>query len=386
MTDKCMHNIVVQKYGGTSVGSTEKIKQVAQKIARIKQSGKHVVVVVSAMAGETDRLIALAREISDYPDLREYDSIFASGEQVSCGLLSIALQEMGVRAQSFSGEQVGIVTDNAYSKARIQSIDSNIILSELDQGKVVVIAGCQGVSPEGRVTTLGRGGSDLTAVAVAAAVGAQACEIYTDVAGVYTADPRICSNARKIEKISYEEMLEMASMGAKVLERRSVACARNYKVALYVRSSFEEGQGTLVCEEDHTMENILVSGITHDKKESRISIPHLPTGSSTIAHLFSKLASKNIIVDMIVQNIPESSGLTAISFTVPKEERTAAVQIVQELHPQAEINFDDHISKISIIGAGMRAHAGIAAKMFEILAAENIKILMISTSEIKVSC
>jgi aspartate kinase len=243
-----MDNIVVQKYGGTSVGSTDKIKQIAAKVARIKQEGRHVIVVVSAMAGETDRLISLAKDITDQPDLCEYDSIFASGELVSAGLLSIALQNMGLRAQSYAGYQVGVQTDNGYSKARIQSIDSQFILGELDKGKIVIIAGCQGISSEGRVTTLGRGGSDLTAVAVAAAVGAQACEIYTDVAGVYTADPRICSNSRKIEKISYEEMLEMASMGAKVLERRSVACARNHNVALYVRSSFEEKDlGTLVC-------------------------------------------------------------------------------------------------------------------------------------------
>ncbi len=381
-----MEGIIVQKYGGTSVGSIEKIKQVAAKIAKMRDQGHRIVVVVSAMAGETDRLIQLAKSVASNPSDREYDSIFASGEQVSAGLLSIALQSMGYSAQSYLGFQIGIQTDKSYSKARIQSIDAQKILTELDKGKIVIIAGCQGTDGEGNITTLGRGGSDLTAVAVTAALGAKFCEIYTDVDGVYTADPRICSDARRIERISYEEMLEMASSGAKVLERRSVACARNYQVRLHVLSSFEEGLGTIVCEEDSSMENILVSGITHDKKESRISVKGVPWQTKVVADLFTHISEKNIVVDMIVQNIPDESGNTSISFTVPRVDRPTAVEIAKQLYRSAEVTFDDTIAKISIIGAGMRSHAGVASKMFETLGKENINIMMISTSEIKVSC
>ena len=378
--------VIVQKYGGTSVGSIEKIKQVAVKVAKIRDLGSHVVVVVSAMAGETDRLIQLARSISENPNEREYDSIFASGEQVSAGLLSIALQRMGYASQSYLGFQIGIRTDKSYSKARIQSIDASKIFTELDKGKIVIVAGCQGIDEEGNITTLGRGGSDLTAVAVAASLGAKSCEIYTDVDGVYTADPRICSDARRIERISYEEMLEMASSGAKVLERRSVACAMNYQVRLHVLSSFEEGQGTIVCEEDPSMENILVSGITHDKKESRISVKGVPWQTKAVAEIFNHISEKNIVVDMIVQNIPDEAGNTSISFTVPRIDRPTAVEVVKQLYRNAEVSFDDNIAKISIIGAGMRSHAGVASKMFDTLSRENINIMMISTSEIKVSC
>ncbi|MBI2608709.1 MAG: aspartate kinase [Deltaproteobacteria bacterium] len=381
-----MENILVQKYGGTSMGSIEKIRHIAEMIISFKKQNEHMVVVVSAMAGETDRLIALTKSITEMPALKEYDSIFATGEQVSAALLAMTLQSMRYNAESYLGFQVGIRTDAAHSKAKILSIDTQKIYTELDKGKIVIIGGCQGISPEGNITTLGRGGSDLTAVAVAAALGAKACEIYTDVSGIFTADPRICSDARKIEKISYEEMLEMASTGAKVLERRSVACAMNHSVRLYVRSSFEQGQGTLVCEEDPTMENILVSGITHDKKESRISVRGDLGVKGGVANLFSHIADKNIVVDMIVQNIPDEEAKSSISFTVPKEDRIQAVQIVKDLYKDAHVTWNDSISKISIIGAGMRTHAGVAATMFDILAKENIDIKMISTSEIKVSC
>ena len=381
-----MENIVVQKYGGTSVGSIEKIRRVADKIIEVKKTGARLVVVVSAMGGETDRLISLAREISDSPDAREYDSLFATGEQVSCALLAMCLKDRGYDAQSYLGSQVGIKTCSTYSRARIQSVDSQKIYTELDKGKIVIITGCQGVDEEGNITTFGRGGSDLSAVAVAAALGASACEIYTDVIGVFTADPRVCSNARKIEKISYEEMIEMASLGAKVLERRSVACAMNHHVRLYVKSSFESVQGTLVCEEDPTMENILVSAITHDKKESRIIVKDIPAQTSAVAHLFSEIAHHEIVVDMIVQNMSDSTGKALLSFTVPKDDSKAAVKIVEKLYPEAHVSCEHNIAKISIIGAGMRTHAGVAAKMFETLASENIDIKMISTSEIKVSC
>jgi aspartate kinase len=380
-------SLLVQKYGGTSVGTIERIKNVAQKIQRAKVSGKDVVVVVSAMAGETNRLIALAHEIAEFPDEREKDVLLASGEQVSIALLSLALKELGQPARSFLGHQVRIETDSAYGKARIQNIDSTKILQSLKNDEVVVVAGFQGVDEEENITTLGRGGSDTTAVALAAFLGAEACEIYTDVEGVFTADPAICANARKLARIDYDEMIELASIGAKVLEIRSVEFAKKFSVPVHVRSTFTDVEGTWLVKEDETMNDVLVSGVACDKNEAKITLVHVPDRPGLAAQIFGPIADAHIVVDMIIQNASED-GTTDLTFTVPKADHKKAMAIVEKTLPaiQAQgVRVDPNIAKISVVGVGMRTHAGVAAKMFEVLAREGINIEMISTSEIKIS-
>lgn len=380
--------LIVQKYGGTSVGDIERIKNVAERVIRTREGGNQVVVILSAMAGETNRLIDLARGVSPDPDGREYDQLVSTGEQVTIALLALALQGMGVPARSYSGSQVRLLTDSSFSKARIQSIDADRIHQELGKGVVVVIAGFQGTDPEGNVTTLGRGGSDTTAVAIAAALKADSCEIYTDVNGVYTADPRLCPEARLVPRINYEEMLELASSGAKVLQSRSVELAAKYKVPVWVKSSFESigtKGGTLVTEKG--MEELLVTGIAHDKNEAKISVRRLADRPGIAAKLFAPIAEANINVDVIVQNT-SADGFTDITFTVPKVDLKEALRIVTRTAKEigaSHVENDEKIAKISIVGVGMKSHAGVAAKMFSTLAQEKINIQMISTSEIKVS-
>ncbi|MDD5559678.1 aspartate kinase [Candidatus Methylomirabilis sp.] len=381
-------SLIVQKYGGSSVADVERIKQVARRVVETKIQGNDLVVVVSAMAGETDRLLRLAAQISDAPDERELDVIVATGEQISIGLLSLAIQQHGHKARSFTGSQVRIQTDTAYTKAKIVSVEVDRAQQALREGAVVIVAGFQGVTAEDDVTTLGRGGSDLTAVAMAAALKADLCEIYTDVEGVYTADPNIVPEARKLEKISYDEMLEMASLGAKVLQARSVEYAKNYAVPVHVRSSFNASQGTLVVQEDAEMEKVVVSGIACDKNEAKITVLRVADRPGIAAKLFGRVAEANIVVDMIVQNISQD-GTTDISFTVPKSDFPKAMWLVNGLAEEIgaqQVEGDDKIAKVSIVGVGMRTHSGVAARMFEALARENINIMMISTSEIKVSC
>jgi aspartate kinase len=378
---------LVQKYGGTSVGSIDRIKHVAAKVAAAKRVGRDVVVVVSAMAGETNRLIALAQQISPMPDEREKDVLMATGEQVTVALLSLALKEIGQPARSYLGHQVRIETDSAYGRARILSIDSTKIVQALTAGEVVVIAGFQGVDEEDNITTLGRGGSDTSAVALAAFLGAEACEIYTDVEGVFTTDPRICPKAKKLGKISYDEMIELASTGARVLEIRSVEFAKTYKVPVHVRSSFSEVEGTWLVEEDESMTDVLVSGVACDKNEAKITLLRVPDQPGLAAQLFGPIAEAHIVVDMIIQNASED-GTTDMTFTVPKADHQKALAIVEQALPAVHakgIKVDTDIAKISVVGVGMRTHAGVAATMFQVLAREGINIQMISTSEIKIS-
>ncbi len=380
--------LVVQKYGGTSVGSVEKIKNVARRVARTYDEGNQVVVVVSAMAGETDKLVGLANEVCDIPDEREYDVLVASGEQVTIALLAMALKSMGYKAKSYHGWQVPIYTDGAHSKARITEIRDANVRADLAEGTICIVAGFQGVTADGSVATLGRGGSDTSAVAVAAAMKADVCEIYTDVDGVYTTDPRIVPAASKIEKISYDEMLEMASLGAKVLQIRSVEFAKKYGVVVHVRSSFNDNLGTLVKEEDADMETVLVSGISYNKNEAKISVLRVPDKPGIAAALFTPLSDANITVDMIIQNVSHE-GFTDLTFTVPRTDFKKALPIVEKSAREigAEgVKSDENIAKISIIGVGMRSHSGIASKMFQTLSKEGVNIEMISTSEIKVSC
>ena len=380
--------LVVQKYGGTSVGDVGRIQRVARRIVEVKRAGHDVVVVMSAMAGETDRLLQLAHEITESPNERELDVILATGEQVAIGLLSLAIQACGAKARSFTGTQVRILTDNVHTKARILNIDVERIRQALREGKIAIVAGFQGVSAEEEVTTLGRGGSDLTAVALAAALSADVCEIYTDVEGVYTADPSLVPTARKLPRISYEEMIEMASLGARVLQARAVEYAKNYNVSVHVRSSFSENRGTLVVQEDPDMEKVMVSGIAYDRKEAKITITRVVDRPGIAAKLFGRVAEAGIVVDMIVQNISQD-GHTDISFTVPRTDFHKAMELVKGLAREIgadQVLGDDRIAKVSIVGVGMRTHSGVAAKMFAALAAENINIMMISTSEIKVSC
>ena len=380
--------LIVQKYGGTSVGEVDRIKNVARRITQARAAGHDVVVVVSAMAGETDRLIGLAQKMAERPDERELDVILATGEQVSIGLLSLAIQGLGYRARSFTGSQVRIQTDDVHTKARIVSIDADRVRQALDEGEIAIVAGFQGVSAEDEITTLGRGGSDLTAVAMAAALAADVCEIYTDVDGVYTADPNIVPEARKLDRISYDEMLEMASLGAKVLQTRSVEYAKNYLVPVHVRSSFNDNPGTMVVKEDTAMEKVVVSGIAYNKQEAKITITRVADQPSIAATLFGRVAEANIVVDMIVQNIGQD-GSTDISFTVPKTDYARTQEIVRVILKEIgadKVIGDDKIAKVSIVGVGMRTHSGVAAKMFETLGREKINILMISTSEIKISC
>ena len=379
--------LLVQKYGGTSVGTIERIKHVAQKICAAKRAGKDVVVVASAMAGETNRLIALAHGIAEFPDEREKDVLLASGEQVSIALLSLALKELGQSARSFLGHQVRIETDSAYGKARIRNIDSTKIIQSLKNGEVVVVAGFQGVDDDDNITTLGRGGSDTSAVALAAFLNAEACEIYTDVEGVFTTDPAICPNAKKLARIAYDEMIELASTGAKVLEIRSVEFAKKFSVPVHVRSSFVDVEGTWLVKEDESMNDVLVSGVVCDKNEAKITLVRVPDRPGLAAQIFGPIADAHIVVDMIIQNASED-GTTDLTFTVPKADHKKAVAIMEKTLTAVRaqgIRVDPDIAKISVVGVGMRTHAGVAAKMFEVLAREGINIEMISTSEIKIS-
>jgi len=380
--------LIVQKYGGTSVGDVERIRNVAHRVALTRWSGHDVVVVVSAMAGETDRLLALAQKVAPRPNERELDVILATGEQVSIGLLSLALEACGCRARSFTGGQVRIQTDDVHTKARIVSIDAERVRQALKDGEVAIVAGFQGVSAEDEITTLGRGGSDLTAVAMAAAVEADVCEIFTDVDGVYTADPNVVPEARKLDRISYDEMLEMASLGAKVLQTRSVEYAKNYGVPVHVRSSFNDNPGTMVVKEDARMEKLVVSSIASSKQDAKITVTRVADRPGIAAMLFGRVAEANIVVDMIVQNVSQD-GFTDISFTVPKADLPRTIDIlkaaVKEIGADKVLG-DDKIAKVSIVGVGMRTHSGVAARMFEVLSKEQINIQMISTSEIKISC
>ena len=379
---------IVQKFGGTSVGDVELIRNVARRALRARAAGHDVVLVVSAMAGETNRLLALVRSVTATPSEREQDVVLATGEQVAVGLLALAIQAEGGEATSFLGHQIRIVTDAVHGKARIQHIDAGALDQTLRAGRVAVVAGFQGTDEAGNITTLGRGGSDTTAVALAAALHADACEIYTDVLGVYTADPNLCPAARKLDRISYEEMLELASLGAKVLQIRSVEFAMKYRVPLWVRSSFTDDPGTLVCAEDAAMEQVVVSGIAHDRNEARLTLREVPDRPGVAARIFGVLAEKHIVVDIIVQTAARA-GRSDLSFTVTKADfaaaREAMVQVAAELGITA-VESDDQIAKVSIVGVGMRNHAGVAARMFQVLAAEGVNIQMISTSEIKVSC
>ena len=381
-------SLIVQKYGGTSMGSIERIKNVARRVAASKDAGNDVVVVVSAMSGETDRLIKLAADVSTNPDDRELDMLVSTGERVSIALLAMALIDMGYKARSFTGRQVGIITDSAHTKARIEKITAERIKEALEEGIIPIVAGFQGIDEKSDVTTLGRGGSDTTAVALAAALKADMCDIYTDVDGVYTSDPNIVPNARKLNKISYEEMLEMASLGAKVLHSRSVEFAAKYNVPLRVLSSFTNNNGTLVTKEDKDMEQEAVSGVTYDKNASKISLIGVPDKPGIAGRIFGAISDANIIVDMIIQNISQGE-LTDISFTVPKGDAKKAVDIMKKMTKEigaSDVLLNPDIAKVSIVGVGMRSHSGVAAKMFATLAKEGINIMMISTSEIKISC
>lgn len=380
--------LVVQKFGGTSVGSIEKIRHVSKIVAATKEAGNDVIVVVSAMAGETDRLVALVADITDLPNEREYDQVVSSGEQVSIGLLSIALETMGCKAKSLLGYQVPVHTDNAHVRARIKLIETERLMKDLSDGYIIVIAGFQGIDEKGDITTMGRGGSDTSAVAVAAAVKADVCEIYTDVDGVYTTDPGICHNARKLDKISYDEMLEMASLGAKVLQIRSVEFAKKYGVRIHVRSSYTKNSGTLVTKEDEIMESAVVSGVTYNKNEAKITIVKVPDRPGIAAKIFKPISDGGINVDMIVQNV-SLEGYTDLTFTVPKTDYKKTMLMIEDVARDigaTKVEGNANIAKVSIVGVGMRSHPGVAAKMFRLLAGENINILMISTSEIKVSC
>jgi aspartate kinase len=379
--------LIVQKYGGTSVGSTERIKGVAKRVAATRDAGHQVAVVVSAMSGETNRLLALAKQIAAQPDERECDVLVSTGEQVSVALLAMALKDMGYPAFSLLGHQVQIATDSAFGRARIKHIHTERLLSGLRDGQIVVIAGFQGVDAEDNITTLGRGGSDTTAVAIAAALQADVCEIYTDVDGVYSADPRICPHARKLRRISYDEMLELASLGAKVLQIRSVEFAKRYQVPVHVRSSFSPDEGTWLVREDPSMEDIVVSGVTSDLDQAKITILHVPDRPGLAAKLFGPIAEDNIVVDTIIQNA-SADGFTDLTFTVPKGDAQKALAQVKAAASEIGargVTFDAEVAKVSIVGLGMRSHAGVAARMFQTLAREGINIQMISTSEIKIS-
>jgi aspartate kinase len=383
--------LIVQKYGGTSVGSIDRMKNVAARCLATAKQGHQVAVVVSAMSGETNRLLELTRQLQDDPNDREVDVIVSTGEQVSVGLVALAIRAAGGKARSFLGHQCKIVTDSAFSRARIVSIESQPIKDALAAGEIAVIAGFQGVDERGNITTLGRGGSDTTGVAIAAALKADVCEIYTDVDGVYTTDPNVVPTARKIERISYEEMLELASLGAKVLQIRSVELGMKYAVPIHVRSSFSDVQGTWVVPEETAMENVVVSGVTVAKDEAKITCEDLPDTSGVAGKLFAPLADASISVDMIVQN-QAYDGTTDLTFTVPRGDRKRAVDLLEKQVPELvgakgeRITFDDDIAKVSVVGVGMRSHAGVAKKMFQLLASENINIQLISTSEIKISC
>ena len=383
--------LIVQKYGGTSVGSIDRMKSVAERCLRAARQGHQVAVVVSAMSGETNRLLELTRQLHDDPNDREVDVIVSTGEQVSVGLVALAIRAAGGKARSFLGHQCKIVTDSAFSRARIVSIESQPIKDALAAGEIAVIAGFQGVDERGNITTLGRGGSDTTGVAIAAALDADVCEIYTDVDGVYTTDPNVVPSARKIERISYEEMLELASLGAKVLQIRSVELGMKYGVKIHVRSSFSDVEGTWVVPEETAMEKVVVSGVTASKDESKITCEDLPDTSGVAGRLFAPLADAGVSVDMIVQN-QAYDGTTDLTFTVPRGDRKRTIEILRDKVPDLvgtggeRVSYDDEICKVSVVGVGMRSHAGVAKTMFQLLATENINIQLISTSEIKISC
>jgi aspartate kinase len=382
--------LIVQKYGGTSVGTIDRMKNVAARCIASQRQGHQIAVVVSAMSGETNRLLELTRQLHEDPNDREVDVIIATGEQVSVGLVALAIRAAGGKARSFLGHQCKIVTDSSFARARIVSIDSQPIKDALAAGEIAVIAGFQGVDEKGNITTLGRGGSDTTGVAIAAALGADVCEIYTDVDGVYTSDPNVVPNARKVDRISYEEMLELASLGAKVLQIRSVELGMKYGVRIHVRSSFSDVEGTWVVPEESSMEKVTVAGVTASRDEAKITLEDLPDMPGIAARMFAPLADANISVDMIVQN-QAYDGTTDLTFTVPKGDRKRSVQILTEKVPDIvgqageRISYDDEICKVSVVGVGMRSHAGVAKTMFELLSNEGINIQLISTSEIKIS-
>ncbi len=379
--------LLVQKFGGSSVADAEKIMNVARRVAA-SAPGNQMVVVVSAMGKTTDGLLALSRQISTTPDLREMDMLLSTGEQVTIALLALALQSLGLKARSFTGPQIGMRTDHSHTQARITQIDADRVRRALDAGEIAVVAGFQGLSDEDEITTLGRGGSDLTAVALAAALKADVCEIYTDVDGVYTADPNIVPDARKLARVAYDEMLELASLGAKVLQTRSVEFAKKYGVTVHVRSTFRPDPGTLVAKEEVGMEQAVVTGVTHDRSQAKISILRVPDRPGIAARVFGAIAASNIVVDMIVQNISQD-GYTDMSFTLPRGDHARAVaeltEVVREIGARGIVH-NERVAKVSIVGVGMRSHSGVASTMFATLAREGINIQMISTSEIAVSC
>ncbi len=380
---------IVQKYGGTSVGSVERIRAVAERAVRTHRQGHRVVVVVSAMSGETNRLLALAKQLTDEPHHREIDVIAASGEQVSIGLVALAICQLGAVGRSFLGHQVRIVTDDAHGMARIQSIDAEPVTEALDRGEIVVIAGFQGINADGAITTLGRGGSDLSAVAMAAALRADACEIYTDVDGIYTTDPNICSRARKIDRITFEEMLELASLGAKVLQTRSVEFAMKYGVRIHVRTSFSDVEGSwVVPEEELGMEGAVVTGVAYDRNTAKLTVAALPDRPGTVAALLRPFGAHGINVDVIIQNA-SVQGHTDVTFTVPRNEMQRGLRLARETARAigaGDVTGDDNVTKVSVVGAGMRSEAGVAVRMFDALGQAGINIQLISTSEIKISC
>jgi aspartate kinase len=380
--------LVVQKFGGTSVANLERMRNVAERALRTQREGHRVVMIVSAMAGETNRLLGLAHQISDVPDAREMDSLASTGEQVSAALVAMTIQKLGGKARSLLGHQVRVHTDSAYTKARIQTIENAKLLEVVDGGEIAVVAGFQGIDEAGNITTLGRGGSDTTAVAIAAAIKADVCDIYTDVDGVYTTDPNICPSARKIDRISYEEMLELASLGAKVLQIRSVEVAMKYGVPVHVRTSFSDKPGTMVVGEEG-LEGVVVSGIAYDKGEAKVQLVGVTDKPGVVAKVFGLLAEKNVSVDMIIQSPSRGgSASTDVTFTVAKTDLTRVKEVIEATAHElnSTVEYDPDIVKVSIVGLGMRSHAGIASKMFGLLAAEGINIQAISTSEIKISC
>lgn len=380
--------LIVQKYGGTSVGTVERIRRVADCVEKAHKDGHLVVVVLSAMSGETDRLLRLAHEVTSLPDDRELDMLLSTGERVTIALLAMELRGRGLHARSYTGRQVGIMTDSVHTKARITRVKADRIREALTKGTIPIVAGFQGINEESDVTTLGRGGSDLTAVALAAALKADRCIIYTDVDGVYTSDPNIVPAAGRIDKISYEEMLEMASLGAKVLQSRSVEFAAKFNVPVEVNSSFNEGKGTLVTREDAGMEDVAVSGVTGDRNQAKVTIVGVPDRPGIAARIFGSVAQSNILVDMIIQNVSQAA-MTDISFTIPRADLKKAVPLIQSVAKDIDaksVSVTEAIAKVSLVGVGMRSHSGVAAKMFEVLSREGVNIMMISTSEIKISC